>query len=478
MESFYLGIDLGTSYFKAGIFDETGHLKGLGRQYVHKVTDGTICELPLDIFWKTIRNCLDEAIQMAGIPVNAIQSVSYSSQVNSFILLDAHNNPLTPLILWPDKRASGMELPVENSKGINPLVMKRTGLGIAPNEQFTIAKLNWFQKHRSDIWKKAAFILSISDFLTFSLTGQKVCDYSTASMSGMFDIVNRSWWHEQLTNIGIHADMLPSPQKIGAFAGTTTANAPHLTGLPSGISFCLGGLDHHMAAIGSGIPVNGYINESTGTVLSCVDYTDSYFPQKSICIAPGLDTGSFFRMMFDENGARSVEWYQKNYAPEFSLPELDEMAAKVEPGCEGLTALPCACTYPGLTGFTQAKNIHYQHGHYIRALLESTAHSLSRMITEMKQQPHPDPPQSGGSAPCVVSSGGGSRSALWVKIKSEIVNSSFTLLFGEGRGGATAFLIPECTESACMGAAMMGALGTDAFGSYNEIVDAWVRFRE
>ena len=36
---FYLGIDLGTSYFKAGIFDEQGNLVGLGRCCVDKQVD-------------------------------------------------------------------------------------------------------------------------------------------------------------------------------------------------------------------------------------------------------------------------------------------------------------------------------------------------------------------------------------------------------------------------------------------------------
>ena len=457
--NYFLGIDLGTSYFKAGIFDQSGHLKGLSRQFVHKVTNGIICELPLEVFWKTIRNCLDEAIQMANIPANAIKSFSYSSQVNSFILLDARHNPLTPLILWPDQRAAGMEVPLADTDEL----MKRTGLGIIPGAQFAIAKLNWFQKRRPDVWEKVANILSISDFLTFSLTGQKICDYSTVAMSGMFDVVNDSWWLEQLDILGIHADMLPLPQRTGAYVGKTTSNATNLTGLPSGISFCLGGLDHHMAAIGAGIPSNRYINESTGTVLSCVDYTDSYFPAKGVCIAPGLHQGCYFRMMFDENGASSLEWYQKNYAPEYTIPELLEMASQVAPECEGLTACPYAGTYPGLSGFEQTKNIRYQHGHYIRALLESTAHSLSRMVTEMKRS---DP------LPAIVSTGGGSRSELWVKIKSDIVNNSIPP--GEHWGGA---LIPECTESACLGAAMMGALGTHTFGSYDETVDAWVRFR-
>ena len=457
MMSYYLGIDLGTSYFKAGIFDETGNLKGLGRQYVQKVSDGATCELSVETFWKTIRNCLDEAIQMAGIQRNAIKSLSYSSQANSFILLDVRHEPLTPLILWPGQRACGMELPVGNQDEL----MKRTGLGIVPNAQFTIAKLNWFRKHRADIWKKVADILSISDFLTFSLTGNKVCDYSTASMSGLFDIVNGSWWNEQLENFGIRADMLPSPQRTGTYVGTTTPRASNLsgfknlTGLPTGIPFCLGGLDHHIAAVGAGIPSNGYISESTGTVLSCVDYVNNYSPQKNICTAPGLHVGSFFRMIFNENGAKSLEWYQKKHAPEYTIPELLEMAAKVEMGCEGLTSLPCVCTYPELSGFTSSKNICYRHDHYVRALLESTAHSLFQLVTELKKN---------NPIPAIVSSGGGNRSELWVKIKSEIAN--------------TQFFIPECTESACMGAAMIGALGTGTFGSYDEMVDVWVRFRK
>ena len=460
----FLGIDLGTSYFKTGIFDETGHLKGLGRQSVHKVSDGITCELPVDVFWKTLRTCLDEALQMAGIRATAIRSLSYATQANSFVLLDARHQPLTPLILWPDKRAAGMAPPV----GDKDELLRRTGLGGPPNLQFTMAKLNWFQKKRPDIWEKTAHILSISDYLTFSLTGQKMCDYSTAAMSGLFDIMDGAWWNEQLDRSGIQADMLPTPQRTGVFAGVTTSNAVNLTGLPAGISFSLGGLDHHMAAIGAGIPSNRYSCESTGTVLSCVDYTDDYHPQKDVYFAPGLHAGSFFRMMFDDNGATSLEWYQKNYAPAHTIPALLAMASQVEPGCDGLKALPCADTYPGLNGFKPAYHDRYGHGHYVRALLESTAHSLQQIVVAMK---NPSIVSSDGgsrkkdsSLTAIVSSGGGSRSELWVNIKSRIIKKPF--------------FIPECTDLASMGAAMTGALGSHAFNDCPSLADLWVRYRK
>jgi sugar (pentulose or hexulose) kinase len=423
---FYLGIDLGTSYFKAGIFDGNGHLKGLGRQPVSKVTDGIRCELPTDIFLQTIRTCLDEASRQAGIPTDAIRSLSYASQTNSFILLDAHDEPLTPLILWPDKRASGMEPPLGNTFEL----MQRTGLGVTPDAQFTVAKLNWFRQNRPDVWKKTACILSVSDYLTFVLTGQKAADYSTASMSGLFDIVNSTWWEEQLENCGIEAGMLPTPQRTGTFVGVTTAKAADLTGLPQDIPFCLGGLDHHIAAIGAGILSNGYISESTGTVISCVDYTDAWLPQKGVCMAPGLHDGRFFRLMFDENGASSLERYQKNHASEYSIAELLNMASQAD-----MPANP--------------------HGYHVRAILESTARSLRQMVVEIKKDV---------TVPAIVASGGGSRSELWVEIMSAIVQ--------------VPFFIPECTELSCMGAAMTGALGINAFVDYDTLADTWIRFRK
>ena len=166
-------------------------------------------------------------------------------------------------------------------------------------------------------------------------------------------------------------------------------------------------------------------------------------------------------MTFDDNGAKSLEWYQQNHAPEYTIPELLSMAAQVDAGCEGLSALPCAGAYPGLTGFVHIKNRQYQHGHYVRAILESTAHSLFALVKALKND-SPLPP--------IVSSGGGSRSELWVTIKSDIIHSSLPADLRRGRA-----LIPACTESACLGAAMMGALGTNLFGSYEDIVEAWVR---
>ena len=101
----YLGIDLGTTYFKAGVYDGEGRLCGLGRESVPKVSEDDRCELSVSGFWKTVAGAISQALSDAGIPASAIDAVSYSSQANSFVLLDGAGEPLTPLILWSDHRA-------------------------------------------------------------------------------------------------------------------------------------------------------------------------------------------------------------------------------------------------------------------------------------------------------------------------------------------------------------------------------------
>jgi sugar (pentulose or hexulose) kinase len=450
---FFLGIDLGTSYFKAGIFDEDGRLKGLGRRFVKKETgDGTLCELPVPVFWGTLRACIGSAVKEAGIMPEEISAVSYSSQANSFILLDENDHPLTPLILWPDERAK--EVFPSGSKMFDEIdFLEKTGLGIDFSAAFAVAKMTWFQKKQPESWERVKSVLSISDYLTFSLTRKKVADLSTASMTGLLDVTQCRWWKESLNLFSLNKRMLPTLRRTGSFVGTLTKPGAERTGLAAGIPFYLGGLDHHCAAVGSGIIQNENICESTGTVLASVGYSNKYSADAGCCSAPGMDAGHYFRMAFDDNGALALEWYRRNFAPETDIPELLEMAKEVEEGSEGLIAKPCANKYQGLNGFENVQPFH-GHGHFVRAILESTSASLEKLISILNSH----------FSGKVISTGGGAQSSLWIQIKANKLK--------------TDFLIPECSETACMGAAMIAAAGFEQTSSRKELAEKWVRYRK
>ncbi|MBQ7458050.1 MAG: hypothetical protein IJS70_02655, partial [Bacteroidales bacterium] len=282
----YLGIDLGTSYFKAGVYDGEGRLCGLGRESVPKVSEDDRCFLPVSGFWKAVAGAISQALSDAGIPASAIDAVSYSSQANSFVLLGRTGDPLTPLILWSDHRAKN---DCEKLRRLDaaPGFTHTTGLGIGLDQEFMLSKLAWFQKYETQIWDKTRYVMTISDYLVYGLTGSRVGDRSTAAMTAMLDVALGRWWPEALEAFGLKEDMLSTPMPSGTLAGNVTGRGASLAGLKEGTPLYLGCLDHYAVAIGAGILAGRRISESTGTVLACVAYREGYAPRKGVITGPG-----------------------------------------------------------------------------------------------------------------------------------------------------------------------------------------------
>ena len=410
----YMGIDLGTTYFKAGVYDADGRLCGLGRESVPKVCEGARCELPVADFWKAVQNAISQALSDAGIPASAIDAVSYSSQANSFVLLDASLEALTPLVLWSDTRARG-GFPGLAAIASLPGFMEKTGLGIVPNEEFMPAKLEWFRSNCPQIWSRTAYVMTISDYLVYGLTGSRAGDRSTAAMTAMLDVPAGAWWPEALEAFGLKEDMLSTPLPSGTLAGRVSGRGASLAALKEGTPLYLGCLDHYAVAIGAGILAGRRLSESTGTVLACVAYREGYAPRKGVIIGPGPDGNHYFQMAFSSNGATAVEWYQKNYAPDKTILQLEDEARRVPAGCDGLKALPRSDTYPGLEGFRNVRPGHTP-AHFLRAIFVSTAESLVALVDAL------DPER---QATEVIPSGGGARNTLWLQIKEAMLHRKY-----------------------------------------------------
>src|SRR5690606_17815131 len=115
------------------------------------------------------------------------------------------------------------------------------------------AKWLWFQAQQPELWAHTRRIMTLPDYLIFALTGERVGDAGTAALLGIYDLKSRGWWPEALHHFGIGHEMLSAPLRPGSFGGRTVAAAIELLGLPAGIPVALGSLDHHVAALGSGL---------------------------------------------------------------------------------------------------------------------------------------------------------------------------------------------------------------------------------
>ena len=450
--SLVLGIDMGTSFLKLALVDRCGRVRGLGRvAVVPDRGDGSLCEVPVDRFWAWFREALGQALRQADAVAADIEAASYASQANSFLLLDGRGHPVTPLILWPDVREAKVDAAVEALWRRGDF-LQVTGFGVGAAPELVVSKIRWFQRARPTVWAETRFVMTISDYLLYCLTGQSVGDAGTASMLGILNQATLDWWPEALEMLEIAPDRLSRPVRPGTKVGQTAPDVERM-GLPPGIPVAAGGMDHHMAALGAGLGRLGQLSESTGTVLACVHPTDALTPLAGATVGPDLGSG-FYHLNWHENGANVLAWYQAVHAPEMDFPQLIEAAAAV-PNSEVIpAALPCANRYPGLSGFVRGPRT-CGHGPYVRAILESTAKSLAELVRQF----YPSKPPVR-----IVATGGGARSDLWLQTYADHLGCEI--------------VATGTAEPAALGAAMLAARAAGWFPSASEAGRAWVTSRK
>ena len=456
-EPMVLGIDLGTSCFKALLVDRRGRLRGLGRATV--ATDGGeggLCELPVQRFWDLLRQALAGALAEGSQPPSSIQGLSYSSQANSFILLDEGGEPLTPLILWPDHRAAGEIGEIEKLMGRGDF-LATTGLGIDPCCELAAAKYGWFRRHQPELWSRAARVMTISDYLVWSLTGRAAGDEATTSLLGLWDLRNHRWWDDALKAVGLERSRLSAPLSPGGKIGGVGRRGAELLPLPVGAVMVAGSLDHHAAAIGAGL-VGTPVSVSLGTVLACMQLTPGPLPKRGCSVGPGAMGDGFYRLAFMDEGASLLEWYQRNFAPELSIPELAKLAEQVaSPDARYSVWEPQALVgvreRVGLEGFAGRRESH-GHGHYVRALMRLVAENVSRLMGSLEG---PDRLRT------ILCTGGGARNDFWLQMVADVTGLEVTA--------------SACPEPACLGAAMFAAVSCAWFGGLSDTARAWIQAR-
>lgn len=442
------GVDLGTSYCKILVADRSGTVRGLSRTPMpveepepsHRV-------VPTHAFHHMIRRGLSTALKAAGADSTAIRGISYASQANTFLLLDADEAPLTPLVVWTDRRVEQFPPQIASLLRRDDF-LSTTGLGVGSTD-LCLAKLGWYKEERPEIWRRAAKLLTISDYFTWWVSGVCAGDRATTSLLGLWDQRRDTWWVAALEAAELRHAMLPEPHLPGTVVGMARGSGAKELGLRPDTPVAVGSLDHHAAALGAGIGEVAPASESTGTVVAALVLAGAFEPKPDACVGPHFCSGAYYTLAFANHGAGALEWYRDAFAQDISIPQLMGHAATVPPGSDGLLCLPDPSACAGLEGFVGGRPEMGQ-GHYVRAILESIAAVLYALLLHAG---------SGRLPERVVATGGGAQSDLWLQMKADMT-------------GAT-FVRAAAQEPAAFGAAIMAAHAAGWYASIDEAANAW-----
>jgi xylulokinase len=444
----YLGLDVGGTSAKAGVFDREGRLLGMAhRSYKPQVTDAGHVEIPVDTIYSAAREAAVTAIDISGARILAL---SISSQGQTFVSLNELDESLHPAIAWYDARALEQADRLAQALQCHPKVESRPAIDAIS----TAPKIMWLRDRNPALMEQASRYLLVPDYFAYRLTGRAVTDPWTASTTGLYADDAPDYCAQALAAAGIErcevAEIADSGRPIGRVLKERVAE----WGLDPQTLMVTGSNDQCAGALGAGVCRPGIVSAAAGTCLALVTLT----PQLPHPLPMGLWGGRFpireyqYGLTFAKTAGVVLDWFKREFAEGRSLQELDAMAAQVPPGSRGVMALPhfdgMISPVPNASargGFLNL-SLHHTRADLYRAALESLGYNLRENLDLFRR--------TGFTIESVRMIGGGARSDVWLQMIADITGLPVER--------------PVNVEAALAGAAIMAAVGAGVYSSLEE----------
>lgn len=489
-----LVIDAGTTAFKAVVFDsELNQVSAGSSEYPVKTPAPDQSELEESSYYGAMVASIKAAVETVpagpGVPAapgqangrsagqkrlpvasrirpEQVKAVAVCSHTDTLFPVDDQGRTVRNPIFWVDGRAGREARNITETLGQKAIFRKTGQTGIA-NVHFA-SKIAWMAKHEKARARETRYFLQVQDYLVHRLCGETVLDRSIGGSSGLVDIRTGNYWGEMLALIGVTTSKLPRLVDPGSIAGVLSSRAAQETGLKAGTPVICGAMDAIAAAVAAGNVKPNMISEAAGAALVLCATTDRLVfdrRRRIPCFLHALP-GKYLLMPWSETGGMALKWYrdgfwrleaeQEKRAGRSVYELICREAEATPPGADGLIFLPFLAGSGSPDFDVEAKGalyglrLNHTRAHVSRAVLEGVAFMLKRNLDALRDL--------GCQARCLHSSGGGSRSAVWCQIKSDITGVTLRT--------------SDLKEEAALGAAM---LGTVALGWYPDVASAMSR---
>jgi xylulokinase len=459
---YLLGIDLGSGSVKATLIDQDGrHVADAGSEYpTHYPQNGWAEQEPED--WVqaallTIRRLLSQGTVQAV----EIAALSVDAATHTAVLLDEAGRPLDRAIFWTDQRSAAQAEWLNRRHGD---LIRRQTLNTA-SSVWTLPQLLWLREHKPAVLDQTRLILFAKDYLRYRLTGDQSTDRIEAVGSLFYDAIARRWSGELCALAGLPPSCLPLVREPTDQAGVISAEAARDSGLRQGTPVIAGMTDTAMELVAVGAIRPGQSAVKLATAGRFYRISDRPCLNPFLINYPHILPGAWYPGAATKASASSLRWYRDAFSAKQSEEErqssyqrLDEAAATVEPGCEGLFFHPYLMgeltpyNDASLRGSFVGVTMRHRQAHFTRAVLEGVAFSLRDCYAILDEE---------GLAPAETRIiGGGAKSPLWRQIMADVLGIPVDK--------------PEHDDSS-FGAAMVAGVGCGLFASVVDATERCVR---
>ncbi|MCL7748585.1 gluconokinase [Halalkalibacter alkaliphilus] len=450
-KEYVMGLDIGTTSVKAVVFNLLGNVISEAEEMItsYYPKTGWVEQDPNEIERLAVQ-AVRKSIHKASIQGDELLTIGFSSAMHSLICVDSKGEPLSKAIIWADGRSNEQTDKLLQGEGMK--FYKRTGMPIHPMSP--LSKLLWMKETGYDPYRKAAFFMSIKEFVILKWFGQRVVDYSMASATGLFNRQTFQWDEEAMTFVNIQKDQLskivPPTEKL---TGITKGVSKEM-GISESTPFAMGAADGQLANLGIGAILPGEVAVTVGTSGAIRQFAKSAQVDKkheTFCYAFTEDFSIIGGPT--NNGGIALQWLKELLNHQGSFDELTKEAERVSPGAEGILFHPYINGERAPLWNQRAKGnffgvtITHKKEHFVRAVLEGITFNLYQIGKALERV--------AGEPEKLFVNGGLARSSLWLQMVADV--------FGKE------VYVPESHHSAAWGAAWTALVSIGKVDSFEDI---------
>lgn len=459
----YLTADGGTESLRARIYDIDGNCLGSRAvPYETKFSPGARAEQDPEDWWRALVEATHGAVADAGVDAGGIEAMAFATTSCTVVALDAAGRALRPAIIWMDVRASA-EADAVLQTGDPALRINGAGQGPVSAE-WMIPKALWIKRNEQEVFDAAHTICEYQDFLVMRLTGERAASLNNTGLRWHRWARDEAWPESLVRSLGLEALLEKWPGRVvapGEVVGTLTAEAASALGLSPSVKVVQGGADALIGMIGLGVAQPGQLALITGS--SHLQFGVTEAPVH----APGV-WGAYPDIVYPgrfvvEGGQTStgsiVNWLRRLAGGTLDLDDLNEKAAALEPGADGLVVQDhfqgnrTPFTDPLSRGAIVGLTLAHEPQHLFRAVMEGIGFGTRAILEAFKA--------AGYESTEITVGGGASASELWMQIHADTAGLPIR--------------IPASADAPSTGSAVLAAYGAGRFASIDEGIAAMVR---
>jgi xylulokinase len=345
---YFLGYDVGSSSVKASLVNgETGECIAsdfFPKQEMKISADKAgWAEQHPDQWWKNLKLANKSVLESSGVDPKNIEAIGISYQMHGLVVVDKDKNVLRPSIIWCDSRAAEI-----GDKAFDQLGGERclSSLLNSPGN-FTASKLMWVKENEPDVYAKIDKIMLPGDYIAMRLTGECTTTISGLSEGMFWDFKVNGISKMLMDYYGFSESVIPEIRPTLSEQGKVSAAVAKEFGLAEGTKVTYRGGDQPNNALSLNVLNPGEIAATAGTsgvvygVSDEVKY-DPYSRVNTFAHVNHTPEQNRLGVLLCVNGTGILNsWMNKNVGNQaYDYVQMNELAAKVPIGSEGVSVLP------------------------------------------------------------------------------------------------------------------------------------------